>query len=842
MKKNISINLQGIIFYIEEDGYEQLSRYLASIRKYFSTYEGHEEIVADIEYRIAEIFSSRLSPAKQVITQEDIQYLIARMGNVTDFELQDEVEEEAAYTSGAGAATGGAAAGAGAAAYAAPGARRLYRDINRKVIGGVCAGIANYLNIDIVWIRLFFILLVVLGIVSAGVSAATGIIIYVVLWIAMPQSDQLPETTVKKLFRDPEDKKLGGVASGIAKYFGVDVAVVRILFLISIFLGGFGILAYIVLWIAVPEAVTLTERMQMQGDPVTLAGIEQTLKDNLNMRDRNGEESTLAKIILLPIRLISQIINWMGRALGPVLAFLVTLIRVGAGILLIVISIGLTVALFSALFVSLGLVEESQYVSMGDFPASVFLEGFPRLGLFAGFVVGFIPLLLLMFLALALLTKRFFLRPIVGWSMFGVWLVGVFVLIATSVAYAGNFKRSGEVVITKTIPAGNYKTLTLDAYDMENSFDHVYIDVRESNSNDIQVIQRIEAKGRTEAEAQKNARMVTYRFVQQDSILRFDNSYEFKTGAAFRDQDLEIQLILPKNKPLRLTEEFVYMLPSATFDENYSTAKIVRNTWQVKGDMLECLTCATDTLDTEEDAQFEQGNDGVDVNVEMEGIGEGESVLMDMDAYGTYTQTFNQRDFKRISIGGPYHVQIRQGNYGVRVRGDRDEIRRMSIDQSGSELVIETRKRNFRLFEDKTPVLIQITAPNIEDIDLSGAIKADIGNISSESLGISLSGATKATAQVNVRDLRVDISGASASKFSGRTDRVEMDITGACHVNADNLQAKSVDIEATGVSVAEVNATQTLRADASGTSRITYSGNPANTTIDASGPSKVTRR
>ncbi|WP_242928522.1 PspC domain-containing protein [Pontibacter vulgaris] len=835
MKKNISINLQGIIFYIEEDGYEQLSRYLASIRKYFSTYEGHEEIVADIEYRIAEIFSSRLSPAKQVITLEDIQYLIARMGNVTDFEVLDEVEEETAYTS----ATGNA--GAGSSTYTAPGTRRLYRDVNRKVLGGVCAGIANYLNIDTLWIRLFFILFVVLGIISAGVSTATGIIIYGILWIAMPQSDQLPETTVKKLFRDPEDKKLGGVASGIAKYFGVDVAVVRILFLISIFLGGFGILAYIVLWIAVPEAVTLTERMQMQGDPVTLAGIEHTLKENLNMKDRNGEESALAKIILLPIRLISQVINWLGKALGPILAFLITLIRVGAGILLIVISVGLTIALFSTLFVSLGLVDESQYVSMGDFPASVFLEGFPRLGIVAGFIVGLIPLLLLIFLALALLTKRFFLRPIVGWSLFGVWLVSLFILIATIIAYAGNFKRSGEVVVTKTIPAGNYKTLTLDAYDMDNDFDHVYVDVRESTGNDIQVIQRVEAKGKTEAEAQKNARMVTYRFVQTDSVLRFDNSYEFKKGAAFRDQDLEIQLYLPKNKPLRLTEEFTYMLPSATFDRDYSTAKIVRNTWQVKGDMLECLTCAADTLDNEEDEAYNLNNNG-DVNVDVEGIRDGESVLMDMDAYGTYSQTFNLKDFRRISIAGPYHVQIRQGNYSVRVRGDRDEIRRLDIDQNGQELVIESTRRNFNLFEDKTPVLIQITAPNIEDIDLGGAIKADIGNISTDNLGISLSGATKATAQVNVRDLKIDIAGASASKFTGRASHVEMDIAGACHLDADGLQANSVDIDATGVSIAEVYATQTLRAEASGTSQITYGGNPKNTDIDASGPSKVTRR
>ncbi|MDX5435730.1 MAG: PspC domain-containing protein, partial [Pontibacter sp.] len=154
MKKNISINLQGIIFQIEEDGYEQLSRYLASIRTYFSNYEGHEEIVADIEARVAEIFSARVSPAKQVITQEDVQYLITRMGNVTDFEVEEPLEEEAYTAAGAGT---GAKAGAGATyTETATGPKKLYRDINNKVVAGVSSGIANYLSVDPLWIRLFF--------------------------------------------------------------------------------------------------------------------------------------------------------------------------------------------------------------------------------------------------------------------------------------------------------------------------------------------------------------------------------------------------------------------------------------------------------------------------------------------------------------------------------------------------------------------------------------------------------------------------------------------------------------------------------------------------------------
>ena len=837
MKKNISINLQGIIFHIEEDGYEQLSRYLASIRTYFSNYEGHEEIIADIESRIAEIFSARLNPGKQVISQEDVQYLISRMGNVTDFEVAEPIEEEIPYTTGRATSEG---------AYTSAGAKKLFRDLNHKVIAGVCSGIANYLSIDMVWIRLLFVILVI-GIPFSGGITSFGIILYIVLWIAMPASDSLPETNIKKLFRDPEDKKIAGVASGIAKYFGVDVAVVRILFLVFIFLGGFGILAYIVLWIAVPEAVTLTERMQMQGDPVTLAGIERTLKENLNMRDTNGHETPLAKIILLPIRLISQIFSWLGKSLGPILGVLLTLIRVGAGIILLVVSAGLAVALVSAFFVSLGVIDESQFVNLGDFPASVLLGGFPRLGLVAGFVVGLIPLLLLIILAVSLLIKRTFMRPIVGWSMFGVWLVALFTMIATIIGFSNNFRRSGEVVTTNTIPVSGFNTLVLDAYDTNLDYDNIYIDVQEYNGSEVEVIQRAEAKGKTEAEAQQNARMITYQVLQKDSVLRFDNSYEFKEGAVFRDQELNIVLRLPKNKPLRLTREFTYLLPSATFDQDYSRDKIVRNTWQVKGDMLECLTCATDTLDTEDyDFGYDESSaDEGDINLDIErgAVKISGSVLLGTDEYSSNTRTLEYRDFNAVSVSGPYHVQLRQGeNYSVKVRGERDDLKRMKVERSGSELRIDHQERNLNLFRDRDPVLIQITAPNIRKIDLSGAIRADISRITGDNLRMNFAGAIRSNTSVNVRDLRVEISGASISKFTGRADRFELDATGASGIDAQGLKANAVDVDLTGASVAEVYAVNTLRADASGASKITYSGNPKNTTIDSSGPSSVKRK
>src|SRR5215207_3094854 len=92
MKKNISINISGIIFHIEEDGYDTLRKYLDSINNYFGSFEDSSEILADIESRIAEIFLSRLNDGKQVVTAEDVQTLISTMGNVNDFKAAEEQE------------------------------------------------------------------------------------------------------------------------------------------------------------------------------------------------------------------------------------------------------------------------------------------------------------------------------------------------------------------------------------------------------------------------------------------------------------------------------------------------------------------------------------------------------------------------------------------------------------------------------------------------------------------------------------------------------------------------------------------------------------------------------
>lgn len=162
MKKTININLAGFVFYIDEDAYEELQKYLKTIKTYLGNTEGREEIIDDIESRIAELFSEK---QKQVITLIEVSEVIEVMGQPEDYMSEDETEQKTSYKSSN---------------------KRLYRDPDSTVLGGVCSGIGHYLNIDAIWIRLIF-----LAMIWSGVS----ILFYFILWAIIPKA----ETTAQKL-------------------------------------------------------------------------------------------------------------------------------------------------------------------------------------------------------------------------------------------------------------------------------------------------------------------------------------------------------------------------------------------------------------------------------------------------------------------------------------------------------------------------------------------------------------------------------------------------------------------------------------------------------------------
>lgn len=168
MQRIIQINIVGRVIPIEEDAYKLLKSYIDSIEKQFSREQGKDDIIHDIENRIAELFFIRLNSGAQAIDRTDVNKVIETLGSAT--ELND-------------TATGNSYAKASATAgsyqqYEATPPRRLYRNPNDKVIGGVCSGVANYFDIDPVIVRLVFAVLFL--------TAGIGLLAYILAWIIIP--------------------------------------------------------------------------------------------------------------------------------------------------------------------------------------------------------------------------------------------------------------------------------------------------------------------------------------------------------------------------------------------------------------------------------------------------------------------------------------------------------------------------------------------------------------------------------------------------------------------------------------------------------------------------------
>ena len=325
MKKTLSINIGSKVFNIDNDAYELLKKYLDSIKSYFEKIKTEEDIIVDIEARISEKFSS-LTNFSESLNLQDVKNIINEMGSVEDFK---EVYEE----------------------YSQKGEnefnesthkdyknenRKIFRNLDDKVIAGVASGIANYFNIDPVISRLLFL---------ASLLTGFGLIIYIICWIGIPGKRVGMHNPSKRLFRDGDNKILGGVAYGIANYFNIDPAIIRIIFIVSLFLGGFGFITYILLWISIPEAKTVEDKMRAKGYEVTLENIEKYVKGAF--KKKNDGENLLIKIILFPFRLIGPIISGVFSLLIPLFRIIISLILFVISIVLIVLMVLFALGLFN---------------------------------------------------------------------------------------------------------------------------------------------------------------------------------------------------------------------------------------------------------------------------------------------------------------------------------------------------------------------------------------------------------------------------------------------------------------------------------------------------------------
>lgn len=169
MKKTLTVNISGVVFHIDEDAYNVLHDYLQSIKKHFAKTEGADEIISDIEARIAEMLKDRIGNDRQVITIEDIEVVIKTIGTPEEFGEMFEEDTSSKQSSFSGKAT-----------------KRLYRDPENTILSGVCGGLGAYFHADPVWFRLAFVVLSIIGF-------GTPLLVYIILWVVVPEAKTAAE-------------------------------------------------------------------------------------------------------------------------------------------------------------------------------------------------------------------------------------------------------------------------------------------------------------------------------------------------------------------------------------------------------------------------------------------------------------------------------------------------------------------------------------------------------------------------------------------------------------------------------------------------------------------------
>ena len=246
MKKTLTINLGGSVFHIDEDAYQLLDKYLSNLRIHFKKEEGSDEIMNDFELRISELFSERTRLGYQVISIEQVEEVIKRMGKPEEI-FEEEIQDEHKST--------------------------IYDTATQM-----------------------------------GAQSQTH--------------------THKRLMRDPDNKRLGGVAGGFAAYTGWDATAIRIILFLLMFYYGITIPIYLVLWLIIPQARTATEKLEMRGESVTIENIGKTVTDGFEKVSNNVSDYVSSE---KPRNFFQKLGDIFVQVVGFILKFVVIL----AGIILL---------------------------------------------------------------------------------------------------------------------------------------------------------------------------------------------------------------------------------------------------------------------------------------------------------------------------------------------------------------------------------------------------------------------------------------------------------------------------------------------------------------------------
>ncbi|MBL7901648.1 MAG: PspC domain-containing protein [Bacteroidia bacterium] len=558
MNKTLTINISGIIFHIEEDAYDKLSRYLSTIKSYFSHTEGGNEIMSDIEARIAELLQEKLNPGKQVILLMDVDYALDTMGKPEDFGAENvnnasNASQEEEYS-------------------AEPIKKRLYRDPDNKVLGGVCSGVGHYFGFDPVWLRIALALLLVF--------AGTGVLIYIILWIAIPEAT----TTAEKLAMKGEKVDINNISKVVKE-----------------------------------EAEQLKKRMEKYGNDIKSGSNSDVY--------RTGAEKIVDFFV--------TVFMGIGKAIIKILGFFLILF----GVLFF---LGLITSAFGISFVS--------NFSIGDWADMFLMDGKDfYLGLIGLFLFIAVPVLGMIYGGMKLLFKFKYSNRWMNLSASIIWLIGLVLILYVGLRTAKDFNKTAKVREKVTLDSSKVLNLTmreiplnyeeLNTSDMDHEGErnyrthrgesnyaigshgamkyligHAQLNIIKSQNNQLELVIVKEAKAEDKLTANERAKNIVYKATQNDSTVVFDNLFKVNNADKFRFQNVTAILKLPVGQIIYLdktVENLIYDIENVT---NTYDGDMIERRWIMTEAGLECVDC--EGLDEETD----DWRDHKEININAHGV------------------------------------------------------------------------------------------------------------------------------------------------------------------------------------------------------------------------------
>jgi phage shock protein PspC (stress-responsive transcriptional regulator) len=636
MKKVININFQGRVIPIEDSAYDLLQQYIASLRTYFAKEEGRDEIINDIEIRICELFGEQLKKGSSCIMDEDVIAIMDSMGRPADFEAAEDKESEEVYTADTKTNTDAGTESESSRSYGGSyQKRRMYRNEEDKILGGVASGVANYLKIDPAVLRILFA-------ISAFVGGA-GLLIYVILWIALP-SRSLITSIRKRLYRDPEDKVFGGVCGGLAQYFDINNIIPRIIFaapfifgLITtlgrsfffegpVIIGGFGgsafIIAYIILWIVLPEAISASEKLEMRGEKVDLNSIRDTIMEDMQ-GFRGRADKIRADVQASATKVMGEAKEaWQQRARPFVNEAAGNIHRNGSGIghaigvivkaffMIIVgaIAFGLFIALIFLMSNGIGVLPLKDFVLNGFWQNAL---GWGALLLFFG-----TPILAILVWFIRKLMKVKKRNNYIAYTFSFLWTIGLVCLIVLVALVSSDFRSQVAMNTDFELaqPATGKLTVRLSANNTEQFDDWYNTDGVLSIENDslylntvrVNVIRSKDSfyhlhvvkfsNGRNRATAQSRAQKISFPIEQQDSVIYLPESFTIDVNSKWRTQRVMVVIEVPIGKRIQLSRD---LNDYDWFNMSYNRRRYARD-WDRRWENSEDWSSDKDMLMTSE--------------------------------------------------------------------------------------------------------------------------------------------------------------------------------------------------------------------------------------------------